>query len=396
MHYSCPDGYGLNSIVRTGVNWARDATPGPALGLTPVLEKDFAAIEKIDSKLQSDVQVLENDRSDMQQAIAKFKNDDKKNLGKKSVHLHGYKEQMDAGLDAGGVTTREDMMGVSKVDAPSFDCDPMKLYGEAHDNLAPLLRRSQLLQRSAVNMSADQVSAHHLINIPITPSMMGIVAPSIGSFTSQDAAKHSTLLSYFSSCFAFWRGALRYQLVVELDNIDVNPLLKASLVPYKQAYSTMPNMPTEQWRGFNGGGGQSYDALNPPTAFSASSFVNTSTWPQSWSSFADMMSIYGVGLEQFHQQGVLSVVAPYFRPSYCASTQSGPVAMLDTKQGSATVDAYYGTGISGNLFFDVSRVSKGKENNMQYSVYVSAGDGFQLGLPRCPPRLYFRNRGVVP
>lgn len=384
MRFSSPDGDFMTSLIRTGVNWINRLPPTLAESVGPEeIKEDLEHVEKDQQVLQSLAARVDTTNSNLQRDITKLRKD-----------LGGVEYQMDAtSVNA----TREHLIDNSQIDIPGVYNSPEELFGETHDQLEPLLRRSQLLLRGSLRMPLkESITQYFVIEIPVTPSAYGRFSPGIDQINDNPSVMHSTFLSYWAAAFRFWRGPMRYQFLVSPDNIgSVGHLdLKGSVLPFRYGQMNYADFTLQEKsliRQRNSGGGSGDDSLFATVGLALVD-ESTSGYDNQTTPLLDSLTYYGMALESHHQQNVLDMTVPYYVPRQACSTMQGPVSDVFDPDNNEIRDTVYASSISGVARFVASAIA-GRAEDLRYELYVSAGDGFRLGLPTCPPRLYIQDRG---
>jgi hypothetical protein len=183
----------------------------------------------------------------------------------------------------------EDLHNITDEDAQIEQM--VELFGESHMSLPAAYKRWQFLMVGNYPIGAETGQHGVEITIPVTPS---IWSQQIGSSVATET-HHPTLLAYFGAMYRYWRGSLRYRIVVQGDKASHAHIVQARFRPLKFTKSS--------YGAEAAGGGTAY--WDEDARF----YVND--WDMGTGNAVQVVSNSfansGMHLEQTYQQGVLTL-----------------------------------------------------------------------------------------
>jgi hypothetical protein len=255
-----------------------------------------------------------------------------------------------------------------------------RFFGEDHMNMREMLKRFQQVGSTKSQSSDLQSSGSTIFYVPVTPQLHGVHGHQNGypmtDWTVADSMKawYSTMLEHFSYCYGFWRGSLRYKIVIHCTD-------PASLASLQVRASFMPKH--EQETSWFGG-----QFMVPGTgAINNKTLVRASATEDVWGTASSIASrvvtaqqaMSGMELEQVYQQGVLEVTVPFFTRQAYLGLMEGT---YHNNQTFPSEMQYLANTVSGWLLISVENsVEKGAFHNWGFTLFIAAGDDFEMAVP---------------
>lgn len=259
----------------------------------------------------------------------------------------------------------------------------IRMFGEDHMDLNTILKRYQLLLE--FDWMTDSDKPHLLLTLPVTPQMV----PTVGLRYYEKIQVHQNLLTHFAPLYSYWRGSLRYRVVVTKWNHDnsnaVYQAEQATIVKgsFRPMYYNVNFMSVENCTDFASEVGM----------FQANYFKLPTTGLEYNCSHTGATMMNGAHLEQTWQNGVLDVTVPFFiNKNRCVTTWG--VAKWDDQTERQQIPR---GNISGflDLLIENTGITWGMDA-FKVLVFIAAGDDFELSLPTGAPYAAYNYRNTGP